>query len=279
MNNQWVAVAGTIEEPSSDDDEQMSLHEHVFGEPEGPDWESMPPSPDRPTAGDPVTEENDSILDESIRSIPPNVDSTLSMLIGRRTNRRRTERGRRGDSSRRRERSRSRERTLNFQRQNNTRVHIDCPLCERSDVTVKTLEEYIIENCGKRNKSLSAICRLAWKRLVTKDLRSGANYESPSLEDVSHHALRCVSHPNIIVQEQADTWRGITQELTASAKIGTASSGATIYDPKFIGNYKVASEMLFKYVKVKAGDMEGFMAPTNVSNEKEDLTRVKEPLY
>lgn len=281
MNNQWTTLPSLIEEPSDDDESPMSLHAHVFGyeaESDGPSFESMPNSP--AMAGEEVTEDNDSITDNEIGEIPSNTDSTLSEMLRRRNNRNRTQRRGRGDS-RARERSRSRERTLNFMSRTTNHVEIDCPLCERSDITRKTLDDEIIQKCGdtKRADSLSAICKVAWRRLVTKDLNSGANYQPPTQEDVSHHALRCLGHPNIIVREQIDTWRGICQELTASAKIGTASSGATIYDPKYIPNNKVASEMLLKWSKVRPSDMEGFMAQGSGVTEKEDMTRVKQPLY
>jgi hypothetical protein len=88
-----------------------------------------------------------------------------------------------------------------------------------------------------------------------------------------------MTHPNILVQEQIDTLRGQTQELTATAKIGTAPSGATIYDPNYIPRYKVVAEQLLKWCSKKPGDMEGFLAPTNNAGKKQTLTGEVEPFY
>jgi hypothetical protein len=270
MSDEWVEIglAGRIEEIESED--EQTLHEHVFGN-----------APQQA----PV-EENDSILDDAMGEIPDNVDAMLSAMINRRKNpRTRASRGGRRESRSetpgRRNRSRSRERTLHFQRNTGAHVVIDCPLCERTDETKRHFEEYVIQQTGKRSRSLAAICRIAWKTLVDQDNKAPPSdyYIRPSLEDAAHHVLRHMTHPNILVQEQIDTLRGQTQELTATAKIGTAPSGATIYDPNYIPRYKVVAEQLLKWCSKKPGDMEGFLAPTNNAGKKQTLTGEVEPFY
>ncbi|MBB20808.1 MAG: hypothetical protein CMP20_15330 [Rickettsiales bacterium] len=263
MSDEWVEIGlpGQIEELESDDDQ--TLHEHVFG--------------------DAPNDQNDSILDDAMGEIPDNVDTTLRDMLNRRKNSRTraSRRDTRSETPGRRNRSRSRERTLCFQRNSGARVVIDCTLCERTDQARLRFEQYVIEQSGKRSRSLAAICRIAWNTLVNEDDKAppSDHYIRPRLEDAAHHVLRHMTHPNILVQEQIDTLRGQTQELTATAKIGTAPSGATIYDPNYITRYKIVAEQLLKWCSKKPGDMEGFLAPTNNSDKKQTLTGEVQPYY
>lgn len=270
-----------IEEPDSDEDDPLpSLHAHIFGSRESvePSIESLSPSPSRtfPSAGSPVTDQNDTVEDDEIRSIPPNADQTMLESIQMRGRRQRRQRGR--ESSRGRSRSRERDRApagMHISRRREERLDIPCPICERDDESAEALNDFIINSViGK--KSMMAICRIAWKRLSLCDRRGGTRFATPTVQDVSYHARTCLSHPNIIIRMEIDKWKGVGEDLHAASKIGETSSGASLFDPKFVTNAKIASDELRKWLGMVDHESKSLRATTTQKNRGRI---VRNPLY
>ena len=281
-------MPGHVEEPESESDEPMpSLHAHVFGgSPSPSSFESLSPSPSRQPvshAGQPVTDQNDSIQNDEIREMPLNVDDTMIEALRVRANlqRRRGRESTRSTTPSARNRTRSRERDappagIHYSRRNAPELGILCPICERDDESSEDLNDFIIQEViGK--KSMKAICRIAWKRLYDNDRLGNCRHATPSMAEVSYHARTCLSHPNIIVRMEMDKWKSVGEALHAASAIGTTSNGAPIFDPDFIKNAKSASDELRKWINLVPKESKSLRVTSGQTKSRRRVAR--NPLY